>query len=193
MASTASPITTVPIGTPMFNTAASTGGGGAIGNQESGVANTANLTRVWILFFESLLQQTGVNPVVGFIINSGVAGTNVGPMLPAARSGSANVVTVVVKASDPSTPLTFRINQWTQPESATGPDWIDPTGTDIFATDPTVPAGTAIGTVLQFDDFTAQPLPITENDLFSIDITSGSGSWVFVAVLETSAESGTAT
>ena len=187
MSTTYSPVRTVPIGTPMFNA-----GGPGIASQEGGVAATANLTRSWIIWLEGLNEST-VNPVVGFIMNSGVAGTNVGPMLPAARSGSANVVTVVVKASDPSTPLTFRINQWTQPESATGPDWIDPTGTDIFATDPTVPAGTAIGTVLQFDDFTAQPLPITENDLFSIDITSGSGSWVFVAVLETSAESGTAT
>lgn len=188
--STNSPITKVPIGTPLFNTRPSAGQqGGPIGIQEGGIAETANLSRTWILFLESLAQAANpVNPIVGFIMNSGATGTNVGPMLPAGRSGTANVVTVVIKTSDAATPLTFDIIQRTVAQQAANLP-----GASIFETMPTIPAGTASGVLLEFDDLVEQPLTVTENDVFTINISSGSTSWVFVAVVETTAASATGT
>ena len=75
-----------------------------------------NMTQPWNLYFQN--GPGGPTVVVGFIMNSGATGTNVGPMLPAPRAASANVVTVVIQASDPSVALTFRINQ--APLLATG-------------------------------------------------------------------------
>lgn len=107
--------------------------------------------------------------VIGFVINSGATGTNVGPMLAAARAGSFTKCVVTTKASDGSTALTFTIKQ---------------NGTSVFSTNPTVSAGTGAGTVFTFTTLTSSPLPIVASDVFSIDITSGTANWQFTAQLE---------
>ena len=137
-----------------------------------------NMTQPWNLYFQN--GTGGPTVVVGFIMNSGATGTNVGPMLPAPRAATVNVVTVVIQASDPSVALTFRINQ--APLLATG---LANDPSDIFLADPTIPANTAADTVFQFTNLTTSPLPVAYNDVFSIDITSGSSDWRFTAVLET--------
>lgn len=107
--------------------------------------------------------------VIGFVMASGATGTNVGPMLAAPRAGSLTKCVITVKASDSSTALTFKIKQ---------------NGTDIFSTDPTIAAGTASGTVTTSTSLTISPLTVAANDVFSIDISSGSSSWQFTAQLE---------
>jgi hypothetical protein len=106
---------------------------------------------------------------VGFIINNGVAGTNVGPELFARNAGSFTKCIVVVKTSNASTGLTFKIKK---------------NGTNVFSVDPTVAAGTAGGTLSTFTTLTSSPLPVATNDIFTIDITSGASDWAFTAVLE---------
>jgi hypothetical protein len=165
---TYSPLSDPPIRTPMFD-------GDAFNQNANGVSQGGSLTRTWILWFQSLkknVQSQVIGPIIGFVINTGATGTNVGPMLPAPYDGTANIVTVVVKASDPDTPLSFRINQ---------------NGTDIFVTDPSIPAGTTSGMIFGYADETEQPLAVNYNDIFTIDILTGSSSWEFTAVLETSA------
>jgi hypothetical protein len=106
---------------------------------------------------------------MGFTLNNAAVGTNVGPMLIASRGGSFTKVKVVVKASDGATPLTFRIRQ---------------NGTDIFSSDPVLAAGTTSGTVLTFTTLTASPLPVAADDLFTIDVTSGSPFWQVTIQME---------
>ena len=139
-----------------------------------------NMTQPWNLYFQNQAQAGGPTVVVGFIMNSGATGTNVGPMLPAPRDATADVVTVVIQASDPSVALTFRINQAPLLGSGLAND-----PSDIFLKDPTIAAATPADTVFQFTNLTTSPLPVAYNDLFSIDITSGSSFWKFTAVLET--------
>ena len=107
--------------------------------------------------------------VIGFVISSGISGTNVGPELAAPRLGTINKCKVVVKAADATTNLTFKIKK---------------NGTDVFSTDPTVPHATAAGTVLTFTSFTATPLAVILDDVFTIDISSGSAAWQFTVQLE---------
>jgi hypothetical protein len=106
---------------------------------------------------------------VGFVINNGVTGTNVGPELFARNAGSFTKCVVVTKTSNASTALTFKIKK---------------NGTDVFSVDPTVAAGTAGGTLSTFTTLTSSPLPVAANDIFTIDITSGASDWTFTAVLE---------
>ena len=129
-----------------------------------------SMTMPWALYFQNLSAAlVEVQPIVGFIINTGATGTDVGPILPAARTGTADTLVVVIKASDASTPLSFTINQ-----------------NQSLAITVTVPAGTIPFTLLMFTNFVTTPLPVNQNDLFSIDITSGSSSWMFTAVVGTS-------
>lgn len=106
---------------------------------------------------------------IGFILNSGAIGTNVGPELIAPRAGSFTQCKVVTKTSDATTDLTFKIKQ---------------NGTDIFTSDPTVVHNTAAGTVNTFTAFTSSPLSVAANDLFTIDVTSGTASWQVTVQLE---------
>jgi hypothetical protein len=155
--SSATPINLVPVTTDLFSSWPSGWKG--------------QLTRGWILFFESLLKKFAPTPpVIGFSINTGATGTDVALIYAAARSGSFNVCVVVVKESDATIPLTFTINQ---------------NGTPIFATSNTVAAAVAGFTSYQFTNFTTTPLTVAEYDLFSIDISSGSSSWVFTVALQT--------
>jgi hypothetical protein len=106
---------------------------------------------------------------VGFVINNGVTGTNVGPELFARAAGSFTKCAVVTKTSNASTVLTFKIKK---------------NGTNVFSVDPTVAAGTSGGTLSTFTTLTSSPLPVAANDIFTIDITSGASDWAFTAVLE---------
>lgn len=105
---------------------------------------------------------------IGFIINIGATGTNVGPELPAPHAGSISKCTIVTKTSDGSTDLTVKIKK---------------NGTDVFATDPTVTHGTSGGTVSTFTGFVNTPTLVSDNDVFTIDITSGSPNWAFTIQL----------
>lgn len=107
--------------------------------------------------------------VIGFVLNSGVTGTNVGPMLAAPHAGSVSKCVVAVKASDGSTALTFTINK---------------NGASVFSSNPTIAGGAVSGSVSTFTSLTSTPLPVIASDVFSIDITSGTSSWIFTAQLE---------
>lgn len=107
--------------------------------------------------------------VVGFILNTGATGTNVGPQLVAPRAGGFTKCKVVTKASDPAVPLTFRIRK---------------NGTSIFSTNPTLAAATAPGTLNTFAGLIVSPLPVAADDLFTIDVTSGSAAWQATIQLE---------
>jgi hypothetical protein len=56
-------------------------------------------------------------------------------------------------------------------------------GTNVFSVDPTVAAGTAAGTVTTVTTLTTSPLPVAANDVFIMDITSGTSTWQFTAQL----------
>lgn len=137
-----------------------------------------NISPVRFAPWQEVFVPAALTPqtVIGFIINDGTAGTNVGPMLPAAQMGVANSCVLLVKASDPSVALTFDILQNVAP-AYTG-------GVSVFAAPNTVAAGTAQGTVITFTNLTSVPLNIGAGDQFTINITSGSSAWVFTVQLE---------
>jgi hypothetical protein len=109
--------------------------------------------------------------VIGFVINTGSAGNDVGPDLLAPRSGTISKVKFVTKQSDPSVALTFRIKQ---------------NGVSIFSSNQTVAAGTAAGTVTTLSSaLTSSPLSVTADDVFTIDITAGASAWKFTVQIET--------
>lgn len=109
--------------------------------------------------------------VIGFIINNGTPGTNVGPELPAPRAASLGSVVVVTKTSDPTTPFQFDILK---------------NGTSIFTgTLPTVSAATSPGTVSTFTSLTTVPLTVAKSDVFTISVIQGTSSWVTTVQAET--------
>lgn len=109
--------------------------------------------------------------VIGFVLNTGATGTNVGPELPAPRSATLGSVVVVTKSSDASIPFQFDIRQ---------------NGTSIFTgTLPTVSAGTAAGTVSTFTSLTSVPLTVNKSDVFTINVIQGSSSWQCTVQAET--------
>lgn len=169
----------VPKGTPMFDGPMFQQGPGGAPSQ------AGNMSRQWILFLEAWPTLGGATPIVGFVMNTGATGTNVGPMLPAPFDGTANVVVVVIKASDPSVPLTFDIIQQTVAQQTATP--VQP-GISIFSAPLTIPANTASGTLLTFVSLDEDPLTVEYNDIFTINISSGSTSWMFTAVVETSTD-----
>ena len=107
---------------------------------------------------------------IGFVIASCTVASNIGPMLAAPRAGTVSKCVIVTKTSDPSTALTIQILQ---------------NGTDVFATNPTVAAGTSSGTVSTFTSLTSSPLTVSAGDVFSLNCTGGTSAWVFSAQLET--------
>lgn len=118
----------------------------------------------------SCIDGGATNPLVmGFVINNGAVGTNVGPILIASRAGTFTKCKVVIKASDSSTAMVFRIKR---------------NGTDIFTSDPSLAAGTSSGTVLTFTGLTSSPLVVAADDLFTIDVTSGTPFWQITVQLE---------
>lgn len=110
--------------------------------------------------------------VLGFAIVAGAggSGTDVTPMLIAPRAANIAKCKVVVKASDAAVDFVFKIKR---------------NGADVFSTDPTVPHGTASGTVLTFTALTSTPLAVAADDVFSMDITTGSAAWALTVQLET--------
>ena len=107
--------------------------------------------------------------VIGFVIGNGATGTNVGPMLLAPHLGTLSACTVLVKASDGTTALAFDILR---------------NGASIFSTSPTVAAGAASGNKYTFTGLASPPITVAQNDVFSINITSGSSAWIFTAQLD---------
>ena len=107
--------------------------------------------------------------VIGYVINDGSTGTNIGPMLASSHAGSVTKCVVVTKGSHATTDLTFAIKK---------------NGTSVFSSSPTVAAATASGTVDTFTGLTSSPLSIAADDVFSIDIASGEVAWQFTAQLE---------
>lgn len=113
--------------------------------------------------------STTVGTAIVFGIGSGASGTNVLPFdIVATHAGSVSSCVVRVRQSDGATPLTFRIKR---------------NGVDVFVSDPTLAAGTAVGSY-SFTNLTPSPLNIAKGDVFTMDITSGTANWQFTAVLE---------
>lgn len=111
--------------------------------------------------------RTGLT--VLYILASGIAGTNVGPILQAPRSGSLTNCQVIVKTSDPVTDLTFTINQ---------------NGVPVFTASNVVPHGSAADTLLKFTNLTSVPLAVAQGDQFTIDISTGTSTWQATVILE---------
>lgn len=107
--------------------------------------------------------------VLGFVLNTGATGTNVGPTLIAPRAGSFSKCKVVVKASDPSTDLTFTIKK---------------NGTAIFSSSQTITHGASAGAITTITALTSVPLSVAADDLFTLDITSGTSTWQVTVQLE---------
>jgi len=109
--------------------------------------------------------------VIGFMLAAATTGTAVTPpgRLVAPRSGFLRKCKVVVNAVDSGTVLTFRIKQ---------------NGTSVFTADNTIATSTSVGTVLTFTNLTTTPLPVSVDDVFTLDITSGSAVWSATIQLE---------
>lgn len=107
--------------------------------------------------------------VVGFAMGTGATGTNVSTPAIAPRAGKFTKCKFVTKASDGTTSLTFLIKK---------------NGTNIFSTNPTVSAGTSSGTVSTFTTLTNNPTTVAADDVFTLDITSGSSTWQGTIQLE---------
>lgn len=108
------------------------------------------------------------NPALtlSFVMGSGATGTNVGPELISPRPGNFTKLKVVTKASDPTTDLTFKLRQ---------------NGSIITGTTQTIVHGTTAGTISSF----TVAITVAQDDLFTIDITSGTTNWQVTVQLET--------
>lgn len=116
------------------------------------------------------LSSSGSTPLtLTYILNTGATGTNVGPTLRAKRAGSFTECKVTVHASDGATALTFTIKK---------------NGTAIFSSSPTVSAGASSGSISTFTTLTSSPLSVAKDDVFTIDVTSGSSAWQVTIDLE---------
>ena len=110
---------------------------------------------------------TGV--IIGFVINSGSIAAPALPKLISGKSGTLTKCSYVVTASDPTTNFTFNVKQ---------------NGTSVFASAPTIPAGTAAGSTGTFS-LSSPSLAVNQGDVFEFDITAGSSIWVLSLQLET--------
>jgi len=120
----------------------------------------------WIIERPSGGGSGGGGLVVGFVINDGTAGNNIGPMLPAPRTGSLGRLVVVTKVSDA---LDLKFNIRMNDET-------------ILEADIVIPANNGAGLL---DLFALEPaIPVAVDDVFSIDITQGSVTWKFTVQLE---------
>lgn len=109
--------------------------------------------------------------VIGFVLNTGATGTNVGPELPSPRTATLSSVVVATKTSDASIPFQFDILK---------------NGTSIFTgTLPTVSAATSPGTVSTFTSLTTVPLTVAKSDVFTINVIQGTSSWITTVQAET--------
>src|SRR5262245_17201263 len=106
--------------------------------------------------------------VVGFVINDGTAGTNIGPMLAAPRAAQFQRCFVVVKASAAATGLSFDIKRG---------------GVSVLSAPGSIAAGVASGTTATVT-LSSTPLAVALHDVFTMDISSGGSAWKFTAQLE---------
>jgi hypothetical protein len=107
--------------------------------------------------------------LIGFGLQDGSPGTNVGPMLAAPAAGTLTKCVAVVKTSDGATAINFNIKK---------------NGSSVFATTPTIAAGAAAGAVVTFTSLAGGSVSVAAGDVFSIDIGTGSSQWNFTAQLE---------
>jgi len=103
--------------------------------------------------------------IIGFGINNGDVGFNVGPMLPAPRSGTLTRLIAVIKVSD-TTACWFNIER---------------NGVQIFGSDIVLPAGAPAGAKVVTTGFS---VTVAKDDIFTIDIDQGTANWQFVAQME---------
>jgi hypothetical protein len=151
--------------TPVF--VADTGAGGKTGAVPAPAAGDAALGKVLSAGGGFVIPQL----VVGWFVPAGsaTAATGVGPAHIAPRVAQLSRVKVVVIATDASNPLTLRIKK---------------NGTAILVTDWTIAAGAAQGSVLTVTNLTPSPLPVAVDDIFTLDIIAGSGTWAFTLQME---------
>jgi hypothetical protein len=106
---------------------------------------------------------------IGWMMSTGVTGTNVGKRLVAPRAGQITGGRIVIDASDASTDLTFDIKK---------------NGTSIFSSARTITHGASGGAVTDLTSaLSSNPTAISAADVFTLDITSGSASWNFTVVM----------
>lgn len=98
--------------------------------------------------------------MVEFQLADGTAGSDVAGIALAWHTGSVSSCVVAVDASDAGTAFQFAVTQ---------------NGTDVFAVDPTLAAGTAPGTVTSFALSGTKTIAV--NDLFRINVLTGTSSW----------------
>ncbi len=97
------------------------------------------------------------------MVNSGTAATDASPRFLASHTATISTCYVLTTASDGATALTFNIFD---------------NGSTIFSGGAqTISAGTAAGTLTTLGSLGTTS--ITNNDKFSLNITSGTSSWVF--------------
>jgi hypothetical protein len=108
--------------------------------------------------------------VIGFGIASGTTGASITPpgRLIAPRAGVITKCKVIVNTSDPATALTFDIKN---------------NGVSVFSSARTVAAATAAGTLTSFT-LSSSSIAVAADDIFTIDITSGTSSWNFTVQVE---------
>ncbi len=107
---------------------------------------------------------SGSNPLyLNWVVNSGTAATDASPRFLASHTATISTCYVLTTASDGATALTFNIFD---------------NGSTIFSGGAqTISAGTAAGTLTTLGSLGTTS--ITNNDKFSLNITSGTSSWVF--------------
>jgi hypothetical protein len=144
-----------------------TGAGGLAGNAPAPSAGDAAAGK--FLKADGSWQMTQM--VIGFMLAAATTGTAVTPpgRLVAPRSGLLRRCKVVVNTVDIGTVLTFRIKQ---------------NGTSVFTADNSVSTSTSVGAILTFTNLTSIPLPVAVDDVFTLDITSGSSVWSVTIQLE---------
>jgi hypothetical protein len=106
--------------------------------------------------------------VIGFSMGSGATGTALAYAV-APRAGAVSKCKVLVKSSDGSTDLTFTIKQ---------------NGTSVFTSNQTITHGASAGSLTTITALTSVPLSIAADDIFSVDISSGSSAWAATIMLE---------
>ena len=144
-----------------------TGSGGLAGNVPAPAAGDAAAGK----FLKADGSWQTPQMVIGFMLAAATIGTAVTPpgRLVAPRSGSVRKCKVIVNTVDTGTVLTFRIKQ---------------NGTSVFTADNSVATSTTVGTILTFTNLTSTPLPVAADDVFTLDITSGSAVWAITIQLE---------
>jgi hypothetical protein len=154
-------------------------GAGAKGQSCDGTFTSGGIPKYDTVAADGTLTDSGIlassissligRGVIGFIINDGSTGTNVGPELIAPWASSISKCKLVTKASDGATDLTFTIKK---------------NGTAVFTSSQTITHGTATGTLTTITALTSVPLSVSADDIFTIDISSGSIAWLFTVQLE---------